>query len=256
MRSTHAVVALSLGLVLGLAACASEEKPDIVMPEVTNLSLDVALSDIERAGIEEEVELLGGGMFGVVDESAWQVCEQLPAAGEVVTDTPRLTVDRSCGEEAAEPTEAEAQPEAPTEAAPTEAASAEAQSTEVASAEATVDLAPEPPAGATAEDMEAKYLEHLHNNFIDGFADMCDDSYTHWACFYDGVTRASGDLQVILTTDGGWSNTELVDLAATAGRHWFNFIGCDFPDLNVIVVTVNGLDHNVFRSDTLIDTQC
>ena len=75
------------------------------MPDVVEMQLDVALSDIERAGFEDEVEILGGGTFGVVDESNWTVCEQLPAAGEPLTGTPRVTVDRSCGgEEAAEST--------------------------------------------------------------------------------------------------------------------------------------------------------
>ena len=76
------------------------------MPEVTGLKLDVALSDIERAGFDDEVEVLGGGTFGVLDESNWQVCEQSPAAGEAVTDSPRVTVDRSCGDDEKDQAEA------------------------------------------------------------------------------------------------------------------------------------------------------
>ena len=53
----------------------------VVMPDVVGKQLDVALSDIERGGIDDEVEVLGGGTFGVVDESNWMVCEQLPEAG-------------------------------------------------------------------------------------------------------------------------------------------------------------------------------
>ena len=90
-------------LVLGLAGCGSGEDP--VMPDVVGQQLDVALSDIERAGISDEVEVLGGGLFGVVDESNWEVCDQIPAAGEAVTDAPRVTVDRSCSDDAAEPSE-------------------------------------------------------------------------------------------------------------------------------------------------------
>ena len=33
--------------------------------------------------------------------------------------------------------------------------------------------------------------------------------------------------------------------ANKAGRHWFKFIGCDFPQLATIVVNINGVDHNV-----------
>src|SRR4051794_1432088 len=82
-----------LVLVLGLAGCGSAK--DVNMPNVVGQRLDVALSDIEKAGFADDVEVLGGGMFGVIDESNWQVCDQLPAAGEVA-DAPRLTVDRSC----------------------------------------------------------------------------------------------------------------------------------------------------------------
>lgn len=56
----------------------------------------VALSDIKRAGFEDKVEVIGGGTFGIVNESNWQVCDQLPAAGDAIKEAPRLTVDRSC----------------------------------------------------------------------------------------------------------------------------------------------------------------
>lgn len=72
----------------------------MVMPDVTGQSLDVALSDIKRAGFTDKVEVLGGGTFGVIDKSNWQVCDQSPAAGQAVTAQPRLTVDRSCGDAA------------------------------------------------------------------------------------------------------------------------------------------------------------
>lgn len=88
----------------GLAGCGSNEG-DPVMPDVLGQRLDVALSDIVRAGFTEEVEILGGGVFGVVDKSNWVVCGQLPAADEAVTTAPRLTVDRSCGDDAPEQTE-------------------------------------------------------------------------------------------------------------------------------------------------------
>jgi hypothetical protein len=81
----------------------SSEASTTAMPDVLGQTLDVALSDIKRAGVEDEVEVLGGGTFGVVVESNWQVCEQLPAAGQELTEAPRLTVDRSCPDVAAEP---------------------------------------------------------------------------------------------------------------------------------------------------------
>lgn len=59
-------------------------------------------------------------MFGVVDEGNWVLCEQLPAAGDAVDETPRLTVDRSCPE-----TEEEDDPTDSTEPEETDTSSAE-----------------------------------------------------------------------------------------------------------------------------------
>ncbi|WP_291382260.1 PASTA domain-containing protein [Demequina sp.] len=70
------------------------------MPDVAGKALDVAKSDINDAGFTGDVEVLGGGLFGIVVESNWQVCDQSPAAGATVTGTPELTVDRTCGDEA------------------------------------------------------------------------------------------------------------------------------------------------------------
>lgn len=113
-------VLVPLLLTLALAGC--DSKSSSTMPDVVGQKLDVALSHIERAGITEDPEVLGGGVFGVVDKSSWQVCEQLPAAGQSVDTKPRLTVDRSCGGESesseqSESTQSEIQPtvEPPTE---------------------------------------------------------------------------------------------------------------------------------------------
>lgn len=115
LRATQ--VTLGALLLLALTACGSGEPT--VMPEVVGEQLDVAKSNIERAGFGGDVEVLGGGMFGVIDDTNWVVCEQEPAAGEVVSE-PRLVVDRECGtaEESATPS---AEPSEPS-AAPTLAA--------------------------------------------------------------------------------------------------------------------------------------
>lgn len=81
-------------MVLALSACGAGEPA--VMPDVVGKQLDVAKSDIERAGFGGDVEVVGGGLFGVVDDSNWMVCEQEPATGKDVT-SPRLVVDRDCG---------------------------------------------------------------------------------------------------------------------------------------------------------------
>lgn len=110
-----------VGMVLGLVGCGSSpEAADVaVMPDVVGLTLDVALSDIERADAGLEVEVLGGGTFGVVVESNWEVCDQLPAAGESLTSDPQLTVERSCESDEPDPTTPSTEPSStPPEAEP------------------------------------------------------------------------------------------------------------------------------------------
>ena len=100
-----------LVLVLGLVGCGAGK--DMVMPDVSGKRLDVAKSDIKRAGMDGDVEVLGGGILGVIEEANWTVCEQLPGAGAVMKDKPRLTVARSCDDASAEPsTKASAEPAA------------------------------------------------------------------------------------------------------------------------------------------------
>jgi Domain of unknown function (DUF4839) len=109
-------LATALALVVGLGGCSSDQDTGIgaatAMPTVQGLRLDVALSDIKRAGFGDDVEVVGGGVFGVVDESNWMVCEQSPAAGQALT-SPRLTVDRECGGHVVEATTASSEPAAP-----------------------------------------------------------------------------------------------------------------------------------------------
>ncbi len=95
-------LALPFVVVLGLAACGSSQVK--VMPDVKGQKLDVALSDIKRAGFEDKVDVVGGGIFGVVVKSNWEVCDQSPAAGQALTAVPQLTVARSCGNETPAPT--------------------------------------------------------------------------------------------------------------------------------------------------------
>lgn len=78
-----------------LGACGGA---DATMPEVTGERLDVALSDLDAAGIsKDDVNVVGGGVFGVLDESNWKVCDQEPSVGDTVTAKVRVIVDRSCG---------------------------------------------------------------------------------------------------------------------------------------------------------------
>ena len=101
MRALRLIVALAV--FLGLTGCGSDKNAvkNAVMPDVTGKKLDVAKSAIEKAGYKDDIKVEGGGLFGVINESNWEVCKQSPAAGQTVSDAPRLSVDRSC--EAAAP---------------------------------------------------------------------------------------------------------------------------------------------------------
>lgn len=101
MRAFRLAVAVTIAV--GLAACGSGEEPS--MPDVAGKRLDVAQSDIERAGFSDDVDVVGGGLFGIVDEGNWEVCEQTPAPGEPLTAAPRLVVERDCNKDEAEPSE-------------------------------------------------------------------------------------------------------------------------------------------------------
>lgn len=110
----QAVVAASL--LLALTACGPGEPS--LMPDVVGQRLDIAKSDIERAGFASDVEIIGGGLFGVIDDRNWMVCEQDPAPGESISN-PRLIVERECGsdgEKPAEPSES-AEPSEPVDPA-------------------------------------------------------------------------------------------------------------------------------------------
>ena len=84
-----------LALVGVVAGCGAAQAP---VPNVVGERLDVAKSAMGDAGYD--TESLGGGTFGVVDESNWTVCETRPGAGATDSGTVKLVVDRTC--EAAE----------------------------------------------------------------------------------------------------------------------------------------------------------
>jgi hypothetical protein len=134
------------------------------MPDVTGKTLDAAKIAIKAAGFDDEVEVEGGGVFGVVVESNWEVCEQSPAAGATVAGQPTLTVARSCADESSEETEA----------APSETTSTTPEET-----------APDEPQGvATLTPQNNKDLAAL----LAG--DDCDDRNVAFAKKYAGQTIA------------------------------------------------------------------
>lgn len=219
------------------------------MPDVTGQKLDVALADIKGAGFEDEVEVVGGGTFGVIDESNWTVCKQTPAAGKAITTAPRVEVDRSCPDDALKPTEPD--DKATTTAPPT----SEAPMTTTTTAPA-----PALPAVLTPEnnpDLAAILTER----------DYCSDSIASFASQYAGQTiefdgnignvAPHGDQQTrfdFLVGAGDYSETQqpgpafqFRDKNASFDLHW---TGPNIPDsvtagLNVrIQARVDGYEAN------------
>ena len=118
---------------------------------------------------------------------------------------------------------------------------------EVTKTQATRKPKPKFDGNAYVEEIEADFLEGMGGRQID---DMCnaDNAYTHWGCFYDGLSAThESTLWIELNTDGGWSKSDQKQLSEEAARHWFNFIGPKYEKLDTIVVKVNGIDHNHYR---------
>jgi hypothetical protein len=64
------------------------------MPNVLSQRLDVAKTHLGDAGyLDSEIQIVGGGTFGVINSSAWVVCSQEPKAGSI-TENPRVIVAR------------------------------------------------------------------------------------------------------------------------------------------------------------------
>lgn len=234
------VVAL---LAVGAVACGSSQSQRTnhsIMPNVKGQRLDLAETNLRHAGIDPaKITIVGGGAFGIVVKSNWVVCTQVPAPGLAVSPTPQLSVDRKCETSTS--------------------SSGPVQQTTVPTTSPTTSQPSTPGTVARvvdASEVEKAYLAHLAGSGVQSFKDQCDASITNWQCFYDGVSGDSSTLWVNLQTDGGWSASDLDTMANQAGRAWYNFIGCEFPNLDTIVVRINGLDHNVFRSETGADLMC
>ncbi len=224
-------VAAGLVLMLGIAGCgggegsgssADNSSAAALMPDVVGLTLDVALSDIKRAGIDGEVEVLGGGAFGVVDESNWTVCTQLPAAGAEIGSAPRVTVDRSCPGAAPEST------------TPTTDESEPTTAPEGTDATQTVPPTAEPTAGEilTAEN-NADFAALLQG------PGECDESVSDFATKYEGQTIEFDGNVAYIAPHGGYDTR--FDFLIYAGDYSesavpgpsFRFTDENYYDLNL-----------------------
>ena len=89
MRYAQFLPVIVLSIVV--AGCGGREAKAV--PRVDGERLDVAKETLDDAGLGYEV--IGGGAFGVVVESHWQVCEQHPKAGRRASSV-ELIVARAC----------------------------------------------------------------------------------------------------------------------------------------------------------------
>lgn len=233
MRRLRLTIALVLVLGLGLAGCGSPAAP--VMPDVLGKTLDVAKSDIKRVGFKDTVEVLGGGLFGILDEKNWMVCEQTPSAGDVIADNPRLVVDRSCGDEEPEPSETPAAPE------PSETPAAPEPSDTPAAPEASAEPSEEASASDDDEDdstdeewddwaesamtFEEDFIEEHEGIFgyppdqeiIDIAADFAEETCS---ALDQGSTVEEILTNIVASTDNTDSQTALAIAAAVGIRHF------------------------------------
>lgn len=178
-------LALAIVIIVGLAGCGSTQK---VMPSVVGLRLDIALSDIERAGVKDTVEVLGGGLLGVLDKSNWQVCDQTPAAGAVVTAVPRVTVDRTCNIVSAATTTPTPTATAPS-AGPIEEPTEEQSATSAPTTKQSVTAAPENQVLTVGNNKEFAALRKLGDNCSDQIGKFAD-KYSGRTIKFDGSIGA------------------------------------------------------------------
>lgn len=196
MKAVRLSIGLMFAVVLGSCGGGSAGGADdagAVMPDVIGRQLDIALSDITDAGFDDDVDVDGGGTFGVVVESNWTVCAQSPAPGQPL-DAPKLTVDREC-EAAADASSPPVDTEAP---APTEVPTADTEAPVVTDASPAETGAPAPteapadppaitePVAPADDTLTADNSPELAAILVEG--DYCSDSIEAFAATYRGRT--------------------------------------------------------------------
>ncbi len=231
-------VAVAFIMLLGLVGCGGGKLP--VMPTVIGQKLDVALSDIKRAGFSDDVEVLGGGVLGVIDKSNWTVCEQEPAAGQAMTSTPRLKVDRTCAsaspsappspQQTATPT-ASPLPPTPTASTPPPTPTASAASTPAA-------LPTFAPSGKVTHLTVDKLVDKLNSQDMGGIKSGDLFRVTGVLAGSDyWTTGASGDYFVYLKTSVGSDLIVFIEKSETMG--WKDGTNVEMI-LESVSATING----------------
>lgn len=222
-------VAVAFIVLFGLVGCGGDKLP--AMPTVVGQKLDVALSDIKRAGFSNDVEVLGGGVLGVIDKSNWTVCEQEPAAGQALTSTPRLKVDRTCASTSPSVPPSPQQTATPTASPPPPTPTASAASTPAA-------LPTFAPSGKVTHLTVDKLVDKLNSQDMGGIksgdlfrvtGELAGSDY--W------TTGASGDYFVYLKTSVGSDLIVFIEESETRG--WKDGTNVEMI-LESVSATING----------------
>ena len=222
-------VAVAFIVLFGLVGCGGDKLP--AMPTVVGQKLDVALSDIKRAGFSNDVEVLGGGLLGVIDKSNWTVCEQEPAAGQALTSTPRLKVDRTCASTSPSVPPSPQQTATPTASPPPPTPTASAASTPAA-------LPTFAPSGKVTHLTVDKLVDKLNSQDMGGIksgdlfrvtGELAGSDY--W------TTGASGDYFVYLKTSVGSDLIVFIEESETRG--WKDGTNVEMI-LESVSATING----------------
>lgn len=79
---------------------------------------------------------------------------------------------------------------------------------------------------------------------------------TNWSCFFDSVEGGEAELQINLTAPARYTEEFLDEVADRAAKSYWIDIGCDYPELETIKVTVNEVDHYVDRDDLPLGLDC
>ena len=68
----------------------------VTVPSLVGMRLDHATAALSDASLDRRID--GGGLFGVLDDTAWTVCATTPDEGTAVApgDVVVVHVDRSC----------------------------------------------------------------------------------------------------------------------------------------------------------------
>jgi len=87
-QAPDAVTALKAPVRVAPPADASTPK----VPDLVGAQLNTAEDELDGAGIDHDT--VGGGLFGIIDPSAWEVCATDPGAGDDASGGVTLYVQR------------------------------------------------------------------------------------------------------------------------------------------------------------------